>query len=53
MQNSNNKHASANFTWLYSPDVDIHFLPQVIPMPVLYGVFMFMGVAALKGMQVN
>ena len=32
------------------------FLTQIlsyIPMCVLYGVFLFMGVAALKGMQVN
>lgn len=28
-------------------------LLQFIPMAVLYGVFLYMGVAALKGMQVN
>jgi len=26
---------------------------QVIPMPVLYGVFFYMGFSAMRGMQVN
>lgn len=35
-----------------------HFLmtfacPQFIPMPVLYGVFLYMGASSLKGIQVN
>ena len=29
------------------------FVFQVIPMPVLYGVFLYMGCAALRGMQVS
>lgn len=29
------------------------FLPQFIPMPVLYGVFLYMGVASLNGVQVS
>lgn len=27
--------------------------PQFIPMPVLYGVFLYMGVSSLKGIQVE
>lgn len=27
--------------------------PQFIPMPVLYGVFLYMGVASLNGVQVS
>lgn len=29
------------------------FILQFIPMPVLYGVFLYMGVASLNGVQVN
>lgn len=29
------------------------FPPQFIPMPVLYGVFLYMGVASLNGVQVS
>lgn len=29
------------------------FCPQFIPMPVLYGVFLYMGVASLGGIQVS
>lgn len=36
--------------WLLSVTISI-FTFQVIPMPVLYGVFLYMGVASLKGMQ--
>lgn len=28
-------------------------IPQFIPMPVLYGVFLYMGVASLNGVQVS
>lgn len=28
-------------------------VPQFIPMPVLYGVFLYMGVASLNGVQVS
>lgn len=36
------------FTWSL-----LLFLPQFIPMPVLYGVFLYMGVASLNGVQVS
>lgn len=28
-------------------------VPQFIPMPVLYGVFLYMGASSLKGIQVK
>ena len=31
----------------------IYLYMQYIPMPVLYGVFFYMGVSALRGMQVH
>jgi len=31
----------------------VFFPPQFIPMPVLYGVFLYMGVSSLKGIQVK
>lgn len=36
-------------------DINSSFLypPQFIPMPVLYGVFLYMGVASLNGVQVS
>lgn len=34
--------------------LDVHFsFSQFIPMPVLYGVFLYMGASSLKGIQVN
>lgn len=35
------------------PDLVQFFCPQFIPMPVLYGVFLYMGVASLGGIQVS
>lgn len=34
-------------------DVNLTCVPQFIPMPVLYGVFLYMGVASLNGVQVS
>lgn len=31
----------------------VAFFPQFIPMPVLYGVFLYMGVSSLRGIQVR
>lgn len=36
-----------------SDDDDNEFLLQFVPMPVLFGLFFYMGVSALKGLQVR
>ena len=34
-------------------DDDYEFPSQFVPMPVLFGLFFYMGVSALKGLQVS
>lgn len=43
----------SNQTTLMVVDVNSACVPQFIPMPVLYGVFLYMGVASLNGVQVS
>lgn len=38
--------------WTVLIMADMYFHLQFIPMPVLYGVFLYMGVASLSGIQV-
>lgn len=38
---------------MYYMDVFLLYGLQFIPMPVLYGVFLYMGVASLNGVQVS
>lgn len=39
--------------WRYANNHMYDVLMQYIPMPVLYGVFLYMGVASLHGIQVR